>query len=731
MLERLNVYSAHRSLPAGGSEARLLALEKTLKVLTARREPLTGPEIEEIQLYSRLTGQEIRMCCKEADIFRAETAHCSISNSGCYEESGKTGGKFSWIRKKFHNEWLLCSPEEDEEVKLPIGVTVVFYGGIPRWMARIDGHECEADGRQNFGTSTSEGWLYPKRAGCSERRLGNLLHVWSFLSLLRDDYIDKSGSWTGKPFPARMTAVGEPGGKVRVPTITLCALITYLQPFQHIMTGLLECDPTLRAGLRGAHQAFEYTKRLVGLNTDSEYILLGDLEDATNWISHEVGLIHFAAFFEGFRTTNQYLVNCPSIICSKLLLEYDGEIYLTQNGCPMGLPGVKGLLHSMGKAINKCAEASTVAARPFILKRSKFGNAGDDIVKIGETAKLEAHEIAASETYKVRPSKDKWGLYEVGGPYCETMLQNNGIVTLNPENLVDPRNSFIVDAPRPRLFSAESKGRSDEDTNPIFGKGRQLGKELTWSPERWHLPVAFMFIYNMRDYGDYRQLMALPTPYGGWGFPMPHSVRIAWMGTELCEAVNYVFRHKQTKRATQMLWALSKLTGPLLYERGEPVREIEEDPVYDLLYDYQGQTLEEIELSESLPLRRNARRVDRRRRILQRGFTSMDRLRQPLVPYWKRKRHPEKGWKTAPLIKRFEAFIRVTPPDYQDEKIDGSPVERVLSTPLWELREDEKFLPKDLAVWNHDLNQTEILNIGAIDMGISLSLCLPNEHFII
>merc|ERR1711937_823631 len=94
--------------------------------------------------------------------------------------------------------------------------------------------------------------------------------------------------------------------------------------------------------------------------------------------------------------------------------------------------------------------------------------------------------------------------------------------------------NFIVDSPRPRLFSPEVKPRNgDDDTNPTFGKALGFGKELTWGHPKWHAIGTALFVRNFRDYGNCLPLISLPKNFGGFGFPLPPSLAGRWMGPEL------------------------------------------------------------------------------------------------------------------------------------------------------------------------------------------------------
>jgi len=572
--------------------------------------------------------------------------------------------------------------------------------------------------------------------GHSENRCGILLWTFCFQYLVSKGYIDGQGRATGKPFPARLTSVGEPGGKVRVPTITLACLVGYLQPYAHTMRGVLEFDPTLSSGLSSANQAYEFAKRFKHMPMLTEGILLGDLEEATNWISHEVGNQHMESFLEGLaegRRISDYVRNAHTLFLNPLLLSYDGEEYLTCNGAPMGLPGTKILLHSLGKAIDKMAEEQSRALRPQELRLSRYANAGDDIMKPGPLSVLRRHKTSALR-YKVKPSEDKWGIYKVGGPYCEEMCANGG-TCLSYEQGILP---FKVDSIRGRLLSSETKPKTgDEDTNPTFGKGRQLGRELEWCPPRFHALAFAWFGTNFRDFGDCRLLMAIPHAYGGFGFPMPLEERLNLIPEQVRRWIQYCWEQRGTQQSARALRGLRMLTRPLLFDRGERLEmgaSFDEDPISSVILDVIGCRLEDIESVQNIRYHSSSPRFwDRIKAVKRLGYVDSAELHRYNAPYWERKPVPTKGWATAPLsirLRRVERF-------FSEVKLPEGPFNPLaLEAKAHELMPPKVFFkPEQAMIFLTPSSLTEVAgmvteNIMRKGMGMSLNFRIPSSNIL-
>jgi hypothetical protein len=356
----------------------------------------------------------------------------------------------------------------------------------------------------------------------------------------------------------------------------------------------------------------------------------------------------------------------------------------------MGLPGTKILLHVIGKAINVAAERREIPYNYRELHQERFALAGDDMVKIGPRAKLLEHKTTALR-FKMKPSLPKWGVYSVGGPYCEQMLRIPGVASLNPEKTKSEGiPSLKIESVRGRLLSPCTKMAADNDRNPTLGKGKALGKELTWAPPRFVFPSVCWFLTNFREYGDYRCMAALPTLYGGFGFPLPEEVQLSWISQDILGVIQLCWSHRKTPRARRIIRGLSRMSRPLLFDRGERLKDLDyKDSFRDAIVDILGQRLEDLE--ELFQVRYHTdhpRYWDRVKKMRSLGYIPSTSFRPELPSYWERSTQPEKGWATAPLSERMKQVRNF----FREEKIPTLNKDDLLEA----LRADHKSLLPDV-----------------------------------
>jgi hypothetical protein len=544
-----------------------------------------------------------------------------------------------------------------------------------------------------------------------------------------EDYLTEEGIPTGKPPPSKMISVGEPGGKVRIPTLTLCAWVTYLQPYAHVMRAILENDPTLTAGLSAGAQSFEFAKRFEGIDASQiEGILLGDLEESTNFIEHELGDVHMESFIEGLGMNfTPYMRLAHKMCLTPVDIHHDGEVWTTCKGAPMGFPGTKIILHSFAKAIEVRASGRDSPYTLAELKQHRFAVAGDDIMKLGSVEELERHKSAA-KFYRVKPSEDKWGVYKVGGPFCEVMVSMQGIITTKPEKV---KRSFVIDSPRGRLFSPEGRpNTSDEDTNPIFGKGAALSKELSWF--RGNKDVFVMvFRNNFVDYGKHKSLEGLPFSLGGWEFYSSPEESYELVDPRIRALAFARVMHGNDHIGAQLHKRLRRLSRPTLLERGTAIiNEDRENPMGELVREFSWE-LDDILAAHEIEMPGNARHYDKVRRLKSMGFSSANDFsnRPHRGFYWERSFKKRPAWQTSPPETRIQDAIKDFDLDLnKDPTLEEWKI--VISTPAWQLIEkDSYFKASDLVVLVEGAGIP--LNPWGKDAGFSLSLGLGNQDFIL
>jgi len=627
---------------------------------------------------------------------------------------------------------------------------VIFEEGRPRWRSAIQGICPQIDELGEFGDLCNEQPVGNEvRLGCEEARTGFLLWVFCYKTLLEGEYIDARGKSLGKPFPARLSSIGEPGGKQRVPTITLAVLVGYLQPYQHLMTNVLESHPSLTAGLSAANQVWEFCKQHKGVTLPGS-VLLGDLEDATNWISHEVGTVHMAAFLRGMTpihdTLTDYVLNAHTLLCCPLALEHDGYIFITCGGNAMGLPGTKATLHSLALSVDKMAEGVKDELPLKSIDQTRFMCAGDDIMKFGPDRVLRNHKIAA-ERYKVRPSADKWGIYQLGGTFCEIGVRTGGTCVTHPSQLQPGQFSFQVESVRTRLMSPEVKmATSDVDKNPAFGKGRQFGKELGYLGENQAMinrAVGF-YLNNFRDYGDFKLLAALPTELGGFGFPLEKQTRLEWL-RPVAKQLDYSLNYLNTPVGKMSISIFRKLGEAQLLDRGAAIDILKSEPrQWERAYLY---TLNQVIDREAITFtQKHPRYWDQTRAIESRGYRTYDNLKT-IKPYWQRVDLKPQGWLAAPMgdrLRRLEESFNLLE-DYEDYvpqfEWNEQIMDRALRLTNWKeglfYKTTDSILDfKIEAGHNHAgranslkyLYDTDQINLGFSQSGMSLKFRIPNKR---
>jgi hypothetical protein len=397
----------------------------------------------------------------------------------------------------------------------------------------------------------------------------------------------------------------------------------------------------------------------------------------------------------------------------------------------MGLPGTKYLLHSLGKALEKAAEHQTTSVDWVTLSMSAYANAGDDIMKPGSLKVLRRHKKEVLN-FKLVPSEDKWGIYLVGGPFCEVMVALGGLATTKPW-LHPGRKLFLQESPRPRLLSPETKPRTgDDDTNPSFGKGRALGKELTWCEPQLASLAGILFIRNFREYGDQKPLAALPYVVGGYGFPMDNETRLIWLGPILRRALAILLKAQGAKRY-RLVKAIGGLVRPLLFDRGERLNDSLEDPLKELLLDFSW-SLEEVEAVNNITYPypnvsyyKRAKRIEAELPHLMASYS----ISVPRVPLWERKPKPEKGWATAPLslrLKRLEQFIS---DDLETPELTLQQLVEFQELKDYEFKEPIRYIMRDMEVYDEDRGHSVPLNLSAKSGGCSLRFNVSNRDFLL
>lgn len=486
-----------RVLPAGDHVTVDLALLKHAKSLCDNRslEPHRLALLEEL---GETVGKQMKNHVRP-EVYDHHTGHISISNSGCYEFSRSEGGRRMFVLRSL-SDWLKEKPDSSRRVILPTGESVIMEEGVERFKTVKPPQFKKPESLDQVKVDTG---ILTEDFEFSEReRVGFQLLAWSFIKLLDEEYINEHGYPTGKPMPIKRDTVPEPGIKCRVVTKSMAAFVTYGQAFGHVMKELLQEDPTLRAGLSSGAQAFEWFKQLRAGNLRfcPKYVMVGDFESATDNIDHEAGRTAMHAFCKGIGITSGYIHGYIDLLLGPRIFEEDDEVYITRTGSLMGEPGTKSVLTILGKLANVYAQNGV--ASPF------FATAGDDQIDADDNPENLLRYAEASELTTMIPSRDKWGVFKYFVRYCQQPLL--------PGEVLD-RCEIAV--PKVRLVSPEQKtNKGDEDTNPCYGKVRQLTREASWCEfPQMRLNFLILFLRNMAEYLEYKPELFLPPEWGGLG----------------------------------------------------------------------------------------------------------------------------------------------------------------------------------------------------------------------
>lgn len=299
----------------------------------------------------------------------------------------------------------------------------------------------------------------------------------------------------------------------------------------------------------------------------------------------------------------------------------------------MGLPGTKIILHTMGKAIEMASRDDKYPKFPQDLKTYPLAIAGDDTLKISRSLSELVLFIPCTKIYSLVPSTDKWRYYKRGGIFCQEVfsLENDVI---------------YVDHVPARALSRETKAKSDEDKNPIFGKSHYLSKRIEWMPRfsnpGSHDKIWFVFQRNHRKFGDFQRIAKLPRHLGGLGFTKLSSD----LTPDLVKRVAYRAYLDRGMRDEPALRALRNLSSTLLYDRGEEISDKKHVPYSGTLTFYtHGHMVMKYEIESKHGI---SSYWQQRKFIEKMGFLERSALKSGLKPFWERGK-PKKGWNTAPL----------------------------------------------------------------------------------
>jgi hypothetical protein len=281
-------------------------------------------------------------------------AHVSSTNSGSYEVSRSEGGRAAAIGISY-DKWAQSVPTVDSECVGLLG-NYTLKAGVERWKTvHIPPDDLFGREKAIFKSIEMEGLITDVYYGF-DAHTGNQIVEAAADHLVTLGFL-KRGSWQIlRAPPVGVTAVGEPGGKSRIVTQDVWAWTIVLQPLGHVSGQLLGNHPFAAAGMKRAHQHFEWAKGFthpVGVDESIDFPNLGlvtsDMSEATDHCDFKVSNSILKSYLRGSGLATSYMMTASDLLCSAVQLP-DGTV--STRGILMGRPGTKIVL----MLHNLCAE---------------------------------------------------------------------------------------------------------------------------------------------------------------------------------------------------------------------------------------------------------------------------------------------------------------------------------------------------------------------------------------
>jgi hypothetical protein len=342
--------------------------------------------------------------------------------------------------------------------------------------------------------------------------------------------------------PVTVETVPEGGGKVRVVTMEVSDVITYLEPLGHMFVEIFKLHPYTRVSMTRSFHHWEWCRAYRGRKMVQKdlFLLNNDLSEATDHCDHEICFIAGCVILEYFGLLTKYSRSALRLLCSpRRVYGYpDGEVVTSSRGVLMGDPGTKGIL----SLLSLMAEQESFVA--FSLGKIKnigympvdesppwrnYACNGDDAIAYGPLRYIEG--IAKAHILNGMEVSDKFMPTKRLAKYCNNYVYIDmftvfdlGAGGYSPYSLTLPVDSLNL-----KLLSDVQKGHSVEDEkNPSIGKAGQLGRDLLWAPPGWKefLPKVAIsrFLKRMGRLLPGYDIVSLPRVLGGLGL----TINVDW-----------------------------------------------------------------------------------------------------------------------------------------------------------------------------------------------------------
>lgn len=540
-------------------------LDHAERLCSRNLDPLPKERRQELLLLSR------RVCNKIHQYGEISShAHLSMTSSASYEGPQRKGGRGVFLGPLFA-QWIQRR-EFKNEVKGEtwFGKPYWVKPGYARWQTMCRDMEWTNPDRvfmtscQNAVLDFSDMKISDPIYGIDQYTGYQLLQFCIELGL-------RQKGLTGAPFFSRSRplavgipqeiatiAIGEPGCKTRIITVSPSWLTEMLEPFSNEIGPIIASHPSCIAGSMRAAQAYEWVKSVSKKPEmgPEEYFLTSDLTSATDFCRHDISSILLDGLFESFNIANPYMEICKSLLCSPRILgkmmdyrfpnPYLGST--TSSGILMGDPGTKTVLflHNLVAeeeaylrfTRNLSIHDSLLPALtlPDIISPWRhFACAGDDHLARGPKGYLQMIPLAHSRN-GLEVNFPKNFLSKIGAFYTEEIILRTEKTRTSSSDLLWNRNyeeTLHVDIIKMRLLSpCEKSVMLKDEKNPAIGKGPHLFKQLAWMPKQFGISCQLAWdIFRIRfsNFIEWKHVLTyLPKSLGGLGIGFPPPIDELW-----------------------------------------------------------------------------------------------------------------------------------------------------------------------------------------------------------
>lgn len=538
-------FTSTRHLVSGGKQAQVKTL-KTFKETTSKPFLVDQGDLERLRHAVTRIVTKCNMLGNRKG-FNFKKGHISLTYSASLNATQREGGRGTEIAnlaKKFLTEVL----DYDERINLPF-VTLVTGKGEQRWatwcretpLYQLEFlQEVVLNPPPDFPNKAFKPFPAFGDLRSDITLLGRYNYYWGYDECLGNQiycmaYLEYLAT-NDDPFPTvRVSTIPEPGGKFRTVTVSDWWVNVLMQPFCHIVKGILELHPSAVAGLRKADQAWQYLVRLskASFETLDEVVCLSsDLKEATDAMPPEVAqvLLEGFNFFFPNQFNEAYRAAIKVATCQKIIIMPDNTCFIKRRGILMGEPLTKVALATLNLAVEELALIDYLNLNwwdfnaPSPLWRC-YAVGGDDHIAVGPRDYL-SMITANHRKFGSMISPEKHGVSMFAVKYCEKML-----FVQHFKEQIDPKDPLVgekhpfIDSIKVRLLSRSTKSLEVlGERNTAIGKGAALGSTIAWLNRdhfsiKWCKMVRERFEYRMKEFlPRFKKLkgyLYLPASLGG------------------------------------------------------------------------------------------------------------------------------------------------------------------------------------------------------------------------